>query len=163
MPTHFVRGDLLRQTGLHALAHGCNCAGAMGKGIAVEFRTRFPEMYEQYKQRCAEGRFNLGDVFTWAEADVTVFNLGTQRSWKAKADLGAIERAISTMVEQSERLGIGRIGLPRIGAGLGGLPWEPVRDLLIRAGESTHVMLIVFEEYVPGAVVESLLGVVKGR
>ncbi|MFP2956980.1 macro domain-containing protein [Myxococcus sp. 1LA] len=154
MPTLFVSGDLLRQTGLHALAHGCNCAGAMGKGIAVEFRARFPEMYEEYKKRCTAGRFNLGDVFTWTEADVTVFNLGTQKTWRTKADLQAIERALSSMVEQGEGLGIGRIGLPRIGAGLGGLPWEPIRDLLLRIGEATRVTLIVFEEYVPGEVVE---------
>ncbi|ATB49055.1 macro domain-containing protein [Corallococcus macrosporus] len=154
MPTHFVSGDLLRQTGLHALAHGCNCAGAMGKGIAVEFRARFPEMYEEYKQRCADGRFKLGDVFTWTGAEVTVFNLGTQRTWRTRADLRAIERAVSTMVEHADGLGIGRIGLPRIGAGLGGLPWAPVRDLLLRSGASTRVMLVVFEDYVPGAVVE---------
>ena len=50
MPTTFVKGDLFRQEGLRALAHGCNCAGAMGKGIAVEFRERFPKMYAEYKQ-----------------------------------------------------------------------------------------------------------------
>ncbi|WP_426755274.1 macro domain-containing protein [Myxococcus sp. Y35] len=150
MPTLFVKGDLLRQDGLHALAHGCNCAGAMGKGIAVEFRARFPEMYAEYKQRCTDGRFNLGDVFTWTGADVTVFNLGTQRTWRTKADLQAIEKAVSTMVQQAEAMGIGMIGLPRIGAGLGGLPWEPVRELLARIGEATRVTLIVFEEYVPG-------------
>jgi hypothetical protein len=45
MPTAFVKGDLFGASGLGALAQGCNCAGAMGKGIAVEFRKRFPEMH----------------------------------------------------------------------------------------------------------------------
>ena len=154
MPTLFVSGDLLQQDGLQALAHGCNCAGAMGKGIAVEFRARFPEMYVEYKQRCADGRFKLGDVFTWTAASVTVFNLGTQKTWRTKADLQAIKSSLSTMVKEAETLGISRVGLPRIGAGLGGLPWEPVRELLQGIGEATPVLLVVFEEYVPGAVVE---------
>ena len=63
MPTIFVKGDLFAHKGLDALAHGCNCAGAMGKGIAVHFRERFPNMYGEYKQRCADGRFTLGAVF----------------------------------------------------------------------------------------------------
>lgn len=37
MPTAFVKGDLFGASGLDALAHGCNCAGAMGEGIAIEF------------------------------------------------------------------------------------------------------------------------------
>lgn len=153
MPTVFVKGDLFRQGGLDALAHGCNCAGAMGKGIAVEFRARFPRMYAEYKQRCAEGRFQPGDVFTWTEDGLTVFNLGTQKTWRTKAELPAIESAVVRMIHEAERQGLGRIGLPRIGAGLGGLSWEPVRALLLRLGEDTRLELIVFEEYVPGVAV----------
>lgn len=51
MPTVFVEGDLFHHEGLTALAHGCNCAGATGKGIAVEFRARFPKMHAEYKKR----------------------------------------------------------------------------------------------------------------
>jgi O-acetyl-ADP-ribose deacetylase (regulator of RNase III) len=151
MATLFVSGDLFQYEGVQAFAHGCNCAGAMGKGIAVEFRRRFPRMYTEYKRRCVDGRFQLGDVFTWAEGGVTVFNLGTQKTWRTRADLRAIETAVAGMVTTAEQLGIPRIGMPRIGSGLGGLPWENVRALLERVGESTKVELIVFEEYVRGA------------
>lgn len=54
MPTVFVRGDLFRQGGLHALAHGCNCAGSMGRGSAVKFRARIQE---------ADARASTGSVF----------------------------------------------------------------------------------------------------
>jgi O-acetyl-ADP-ribose deacetylase (regulator of RNase III) len=124
----------------------------MGKGIAVEFRRRFPEMYEEYKKRCQEGRFVLGDVFAWSAHDgTTVFNLGTQRTWRAKAELPAIRVAISRMIKLAREMGVLRIGLPRIGAGLGGLPWKDVKNLLVYLGSSTHVELRVFEEFVPTA------------
>lgn len=151
MPTSFVRGDLFHYEGLRALAHGCNCAGAMGKGIAVEFRSRFPNMYAAYKKRCTEGQFRLGDVFEWTEAGITVFNLGTQETWKTKADIQAIERATREMIRSAEAAGVEKIGLPRIGAGLGGLPWETVRTVLMKIGGETSVELVVFEEYVKGA------------
>lgn len=149
MPTAFVKGDLFEASGLDALAHGCNCAGAMGKDIALEFRRRFPEMYAEYNERCARGRFNLGDVFAWAHEDITVFNLGTQKSWRAKADLIAVTAALESMIRLAEQAGIRRVGLPRIGAGLGGLAWQDVRSVLVALGESTSVELIVFEEYEP--------------
>ncbi|GMU61741.1 MAG: hypothetical protein AMXMBFR34_35040 [Myxococcaceae bacterium] len=147
MPTAFVKGDLFGTPGLDALAHGCNCAGAMGKGIAVEFRKRFPRMYAEYKKRCALGQFSLGDVFVWTEGRTTVFNLGTQRTWRAKADLTAVKTALQAMVRLAEQAGIHRVGLPRIGAGLGGLAWHDVRSELAAIGDSTPVELVVFEEY----------------
>ena len=119
----FVKGDLFCHENLRVLAHGCNCAGAMGKGIAVEFRSRFPLMYEEYKKRCVEGRFRLGDVFYWEEAGWVVFNLGTQKTWRVKADLSSIDASVRAMAGLAERKGLARIGLPRIGAGLGGLHW----------------------------------------
>jgi len=156
MPTVFLKGDLFHHEGLRALAHGCNCAGAMGKGIAVEFRSRFPKMYAEYKERCADRRFKLGDVFAWAEGDITVYNLGTQETWRTKADIRAIETATRAMVRLAERQGIAKIGLPRIGAGLGGRPWEEVRAVLARIGEQTSADLVVFEEYVRAAGVEGV-------
>ena len=146
MPTKFVKGDLFAE-GFKALAHGCNCGGAMGKGIAVEFRKRFPEMYAEYKERCADGRFKLGDCFVWTEKDFTVFNLGTQRHWRAKAKLPDIEKSVKAMVQQAEHAGVQRIGLPKIGAGLGALPWDQVRSILTAAGALTSVELVVFEEF----------------
>jgi O-acetyl-ADP-ribose deacetylase (regulator of RNase III) len=119
----------------------------MGKGIAVEFRSRFPKMYIEYKRRCLDGRFKLGDVFAWTEAGITIYNLGTQASWKTKAELGAIEMAVRAMVHLAEQAGITKVGLPRIGSGLGGLPWEGSRAMLSEIGGETNVELVVFEHY----------------
>lgn len=52
MPTTFVQGDMFAMPHIRALAHGCNGAGAMGKGIAVEFRPRFPAMDTEHEERC---------------------------------------------------------------------------------------------------------------
>lgn len=98
MPVEFRTGDLFAQADIHAIAHGCNAAGAMGKGIAVHFKERWPAMYSEYRARCADGRFNPGDVFVWEDAGVTVFNLGTEKHWRTGATLEAIERSLTEMV-----------------------------------------------------------------
>jgi O-acetyl-ADP-ribose deacetylase (regulator of RNase III) len=141
-----VKGDLFAASP-RALAHGCNCAGAMGKGIAVEFKRRWPKMYEEYHALCEAGRFQLGDVFAWSDGAVVIFNLATRKSFRGKVrgDLDAIARAAARMLSIAEERGIAEIGMPKIGAGLGGLDWEDVRAVLARAARSSAVKLKVFE------------------
>jgi O-acetyl-ADP-ribose deacetylase (regulator of RNase III) len=149
MPTVFVRGDLFADPTISAYAHGCNCAGAMGAGIAVAFKDKWPRMFDEYQARCADGRFGLGDVFVWSEGDRAIYNLGTQEHWRKKAQLPAVARSLAKMVSLAEAAGIVRIGLPRIAAGLGGLDWPKAKAALETAGRATEVTLVVFEEYVP--------------
>jgi len=148
MPAEFTKGDLFQQAGLLAYGHGCNCAGGMGAGIAIEFKRRWPRMFEEYTARCLDGRFGLGDVFPWTEGEHTIFNLGTQEHWKKKAQIPALVRSLEKMCELASHAGIARVGLPRIGAGLGGLDWTRVKKVLTEVGEKTDVTLLVFEQFV---------------
>lgn len=150
MPIAFKDGDLFSTPGISAFAHGCNCAGAMGKGIAVAFKERWPRMYAEYRQRCQNRTFNPGDVFLWEEGREHVFNLGTQKTWRTKATLEAVTKSFKTMIEIAAKKDIGEIALPRIGAGLGGLQWEDVKATMANIAEETPVVLIVCENFVEG-------------
>ena len=154
MPIDFVSGDLfVNLYNAKAFAHGCNCQGSMGAGIAVGFRERYPEMYEQYRARCkAKPReFNLGDVWLWkAKGQPWVFNLGTQEGvWRARASYEAIETALTRMRDLADTEGIGTIAIPRIGVGYGGLSWKEVREIVIRVFADWSGRLIVYEKFVP--------------
>lgn len=48
MIRYIEKGDIFRIEGVSSYAHGCNCAGAMGKGIAVQFKDKYPDMYLEY-------------------------------------------------------------------------------------------------------------------
>ncbi|ATL48191.1 phosphatase [Chitinophaga caeni] len=149
MSVVFVKGDLFNTPNLKALAHGCNCKGAMGKGIAVEFKNRFPEMYKEYKSLCTIGDFVLGSVFIYRADPFIIFNLGTQQSWRTKAELPAIRESLKKMLSAAEQYGIAEIGLPRIGAGLGGLNWGDVKEVIEDVCELSKINIVVFEEYQP--------------
>jgi O-acetyl-ADP-ribose deacetylase (regulator of RNase III) len=154
MPIEFVSGDLFaNRVGAAALAHGCNCQGSMGAGVATGFRDRYPAMFAEYRRRCkAEPReFNLGDVFLWKEPGKPfVFNLGTQEGvWRARASYQAIETALSSMREQADGEGVASIAMPRIGVGYGGLSWRKVREIVEKVFTGWSGMLYVYEEFVP--------------
>ncbi|WP_328917708.1 macro domain-containing protein [Streptomyces sp. NBC_00223] len=113
------------------MAHGCNCAGAMGRGIAVEFKHRWPSMYTEYQHRCRTGLFTPGEVFPWRAPDgTTIYNLGTQAHWRTPARLDDVRTAFHAMIAQANTHGIRLIAMPRIAAGLGRLAWQDIERSL---------------------------------
>lgn len=141
MAFRMVTGDLF-DLGLPALGHGCNCVGAMGAGIAVEFKRRYPRMYLEYRRRCQHGRFQLGDIFVWEEPDLVIYNLATQPVPRPSATLAAIDTSVRAALADAQQRGLPRLGVPRIGAGLGGLDWNDVKDVLADAGGGSPVELV---------------------
>jgi O-acetyl-ADP-ribose deacetylase (regulator of RNase III) len=142
MASTTVTGDLF-DLGLPAIGHGCNCAGVMGAGIAVEFKRRFPQMYQEYRRRCRQGSFQFGNVFVWhREPDLVVYNLAPRPVPRPSATLIAIGTAVRAALADAQTHGVARLGVPRIGAGLGGLAWSDVVEVLRRASEDSTVELI---------------------
>jgi O-acetyl-ADP-ribose deacetylase (regulator of RNase III) len=155
MPIRFIAGDLFdNEHAARAFAHGCNCQGSMGAGIAKTFRARYPLMYEEYRRRCkAEPRrFNLGDWWLWkADDQPWVFNLGTQEGYgRSRASYEAIETALREMRRQADAERITSIAMPRIGVGYGGLSWKKVRAIIETVFGDLAGTLIVYEEFVAG-------------
>ena|SRR5438128_2588784 len=152
MAISFVTGDLFaNRFQVQAFAHGCNCQGSMGAGIAKTFRARYPAMYEAYRAKCLAQphEFNLGDSFLWEEPDQPwVFNLATQEHyWRGRASYEAIETALRAMQQQADTEHVQSIAIPRIGAGYGGLSWKKVRAIIEQVFGDWQGRLYVYEEY----------------
>ena len=59
-----VTGDLFTSDA-QTLVNTVNTVGVMGKGVALEFKKRFPQMYEDYVRRCEDGQVQLGRPYVW--------------------------------------------------------------------------------------------------
>ena len=153
MPVQFVTGDLfVNRFQAEALAHGCNCAGSMGAGIAVGFKERYPAMFEEFRRRCKSDppEFALGDVFYWKEKGrPAVFNLGTQPRPGRGATYPVVEAALRALRAKADAEGVASVAMPRIAAGYGGLSWKKVRALVETAFADWKGTLYVYEEYKP--------------
>lgn len=137
-------GDLFA-LGLPAIAHGCNTRGSMAGGIAREVKRRWPECFEAYATRCRNGEFTLGGLHAWEGEDLVIYNLATQLEPGADARLGAIRDSITLALADAERRGIARLGVPHLGAGIGGLDWAAVREVLREAARTSPVELVAVE------------------
>ncbi|MBB2903525.1 O-acetyl-ADP-ribose deacetylase (regulator of RNase III) [Kineococcus radiotolerans] len=149
MPTTHATGDLFALD-LPALAHGCNTRGSMAGGIARRFADRWPPMEQEYRRRCRAGEFRLGEVMRCVtDEGIVIYNLATQVERGADARLDAIEATVRAALADAAHRGLDRLGVPRLGAGMGGLGWTDVREVLERAGQESAVELVVITR--PGA------------
>ena len=149
MITYIEYGDIFEIDNVHNYAHGCNCSGAMGKGIALQFKEKFPNMYAIYKQLCKDGLFKPGDIFPFNYNNTSyVFNLGTQATWKTKATLESIEKSFHQMLLFASKNNISKIAMPKIGAGLGGLDWKNVKTIINNIANSyPNIDIFIVENY----------------
>ena len=132
----YVQGDLLASN-LEVIAHGCNCRGVMGSGIARQIRAKWPNVYEVYKLKHQVMGLELGTILPIRTLDGRlVVNCMTQQSFGGDGqqymDYDAIERCIAAMDHQVRDWGAAEIGMPKIGAGLGGGDWDRIEDIIVR-------------------------------
>ena len=59
MTVKVLVGDLFKSQ-CQTWVNTVNCVGVMGRGVALEFRKRFPDMYRDYVERCGRGEVQLG-------------------------------------------------------------------------------------------------------
>ena len=109
-----------------------NTVGVMGKGIAAQFKKRFPKMFAEYKAVCSRGELEAGGLWLWKGSDQWVLNFATKKHWRSPSKIEYIEHGLQAFRTQYERLGIREIAFPRLGCGNGGLDWSDVRPLMVR-------------------------------
>lgn len=120
-------GDLL-DSKEPVIAHGCNVRGVMGAGIAAQVANWYPDVLANYKTACQRHTFRLGTAQPiWTGYSVgferCVVNLGTQHDPGKNATSWAVFLAFANLAEWAHHIGIPRVAIPRIGAGIGGLHW----------------------------------------
>jgi len=115
------------------LVNTVNCVGVMGKGIALEFRKRFPDMYEDYVRRCERREVRLGRPYLFRRpAPPHILNFPTKNHWRSPSRLEDIVRGLDYLREHYREWGITSLAVPPLGSGHGQLEWRVVGPTLYR-------------------------------
>ena len=132
-----ITGDITQQTeGL--IAHGVNCQGVMGSGVALAIRQQWPKVFASFlKRQCGQDMLGFTDLIWINEPQLMVANCYTQehfgRENKRYASPLAILKSLR-MVFMAARVYKLVVKMPKIGCGLGGLDWDqdvkPIVELL---------------------------------
>lgn len=126
-----VSGDILQSTA-QTLVNTVNCVGVMGKGIALAFKRRYPDMFKDYVERCGRGDVRLGRPYVYQADDHLILNFPTKQHWRAVSRLEDIVAGLEYLEEHYREWGITSLAVPPLGCGNGQLEWDVVGPTLYR-------------------------------
>jgi O-acetyl-ADP-ribose deacetylase (regulator of RNase III)/uncharacterized protein YwgA len=139
-------GDIL-QSKAQTLVNTVNCVGIMGKGIALEFKKRFTEMFEDYAERCERKEVKPGVPYLYKTLfPPQIINFPTKDHWKSVSRIDDIERGLQLLVAHYREWAVTSVAIPPLGCGNGQLEWKAVGPLIYRY---TSHMDIPVELYAP--------------
>lgn len=133
--TKYIKGDLLEAEADY-IAHGVNCQGVMGSGVAKVIKTEFPEVYSKYKTytKCFASQVLIGDCLL-VDAPTSKFkgiiNLFTQEFYgKDGKRYVSYKAIIDSFTKLNIQCNENIVAIPKIGAGLGGGDWDIIKELI---------------------------------
>lgn len=141
-------GDIFNSK-TQTLVNTVNCVGIMGKGIAAEFKKRFPEMYKDYISRCQKGEIKPGVPYLFKTSlfSPQIINFPTKSHWRAASRVEDIEKGLKILVSKYKEWGVESIAVPPLGCGNGQLLWETVGPLIYKYLSKLHISVKLYAPY----------------
>jgi O-acetyl-ADP-ribose deacetylase (regulator of RNase III) len=138
MAVEIAEGDLLEQR-VDAIVNAVNTVGVMGKGIALQFRRKWPANYKAYEAACKRKEVIPCKMFVFDNGELVepkyIINFPTKRHWRQPSRISDIECGLVDLVFQVKSLKIKSIAIPALGCGNGGLNWSDVKPRIEAAFE----------------------------
>jgi len=142
-------GNLL-EAETEALVNTVNTVGIMGKGIALQFKERFPHNFRVYADACKKGLIKTGKLLIVKEQTLNgnkiIINFPTKTDWFRKSQYNYIEEGLKELATVIKDHKIKSVAIPPLGCGNGGLKWEKVKALMNQyLGDLQNVDITIFE------------------
>ena len=142
----FHKGNIFN-TKMQTIVNTVNCVGVMGKGIALVFKLRYPEMFEKYKELCQSKMIGIGKLWLYKSDSCPqwVLNFPTKFHWKYPSKMEYIEAGLQKFVDSYKEKGITSIAFPLLGTHNGGLNKVEVLDLMYKYLEKCDITIEIYE------------------
>lgn len=138
----------LFESNAQTLVNTVNCVGVMGKGVALEFKKRFSEMFEDYERRCKRHEVKLGRPYLFKRlVPPWILNFPTKDHWRSVASLEAIVGGLKFLIENHKEWGITSMAVPPLGCGQGQLEWRVVGPTLYRHLSKMDIPIELYAPY----------------
>ncbi|TSA24481.1 hypothetical protein D4R71_07005 [bacterium] len=113
------------------LINTVNCVGIMGKGIALEYKKRYPKMYKDYKLKCDKSLVKLGQLDIFKELfGPQIINFPTKQHWRSISKISDIKKGLEYLISKIDEWGVKSLAIPPLGCGNGQLDWVFVGPLI---------------------------------
>ncbi|MCP1601726.1 O-acetyl-ADP-ribose deacetylase (regulator of RNase III)/uncharacterized protein YwgA [Aeromonas caviae] len=140
-------GDIF-QSQATTIVNTVNCVGVMGKGVAAEFKKRFPQMFSDYVARCAVKEVKLGEPYLYQDIlGTSVINFPTKGHWRSPSKLDDVVRGLDYLLVHAAQWGITSLAIPPLGCGNGGLDWAMVGPIMYQKLSTLGIPVEIYAPY----------------
>lgn len=130
------------------LVNTVNCVGVMGKGIALEFKKRYPNMFEEYKMLCDSKKVIPGKPYLYNDIlGNSIINFPTKDHWRSPSHLDYIISGLDWFRENYKKYKIDSIAFPPLGCGNGGLDWDIVGPVMYYKLKDIPIYIEIYAPY----------------
>ena len=152
-----IKGDIFEafdNKKFDIIGHGCNCMNLMGAGIAATISKRYPKAYETdsevYGVVGGEDHkpmhIMLGNISVARLKQGRIANLYTQVITGKDARYNALEEALQRLNNYCKVNQLKKVGLPMLGAGIGGLDGMAVLSIINQTMKDVDVYMYIYED-----------------
>jgi len=142
-----LMGDILKSNA-QTLVNTVNCVGIMGKGIALEFKERFPDMFNDYVERCNRNEVRLGKPYLFKRLTPPwILNFQTKGHWRSVSRIEDIVKGLKYLLQHYKEWEITSLAVPPLGCGQGQLEWKIVGPTLYRYLNQLNIPVELYAPY----------------
>lgn len=110
-----------------------NTVGAMGRGLALYAKKRWPSIYASYKDMCQSGMLRVGVPVLHADhCSQAVLLFPTKAHWADPSNINFIQEGLQYLLDWEDDFGITSYAFPALGCGNGQLDYPlQVRPIML--------------------------------
>lgn len=162
MPECSIRRGNLFTSNCQTLVNTVNCRGVMGAGIALEFKLRYPTMFQEYAALCRNGEMRIGRLWLFKSVGTGsdrnnrrgsskwVLNFPTKDHWRYPSKVEYLKEGFEEFLRTYRNNGITSIAFPMLGATNGGIPEDTSLQIMLNYLEHCDVPVEIYR-YDPSA------------
>ena len=139
----YLRGDIF-EADAQVIVNTVNCKGIMGKGLALAFKQKYPDMFNIYKQDCKTGRLHIGRPTLYQKSNPWILNFPTKDDWRQPSKPEYLTAGLEYLIANYKAAGIRSIAFPKLGAQNGKLSWDEVGPLMARYLSQTDIDVYIY-------------------
>jgi O-acetyl-ADP-ribose deacetylase (regulator of RNase III) len=146
---NFIQNGNLFDSQCEAWVNAVNTVGVAGKGIALQFKQRFPSYYNTYQYLCRNGHMEPGRVAITPSKSKDgpryIVSFPTKKHWKNPSQLEWIIDGLDDLRFIISEHKIRSIAIPPLGCGNGRLNYDDVKPIIIEKLGDLDCYIEVYE------------------
>jgi len=140
-------GDIF-QSKAQTLVNTVNCVGVMGKGIALLFKQRYPDMYRDYVRRCKNNQVKPGIPYHYSDVfGNSIINFPTKDHWRSSSRIEDIVTGLDYFVANYKDWGIQSVAFPPLGCGNGGQNWRIIGRIMYQKLSEVEIPVEIYAPF----------------